>query len=523
MTRLPLLAAFFLCLFGADAFAQADPPPRFLPVRVEDALRFGNTNVMGSARFMGTGGSMTPIGVDFTSLHTNPAGIGWNRSSYAALSAGFANTATNANLRRISGSNESTSESAGSFSVPSAGLVWSGDTRSLLWPTLNFGFSFTRLADYNETINYGGQSQGSIIDAIVEDFIDLYDADFGDTGEGFRADLILDIEDRIGEGALLPFEDDRILRLDELGFYSEFNLDVNEGAEIERSGTVERSGSMNELAFGVGGNYDNKVLWGLSIGIPFMQFTENKTYQEIDRDNQLENYEDASFNESLELDGTGANFKLGAIYLPTPEARVSVSLQTPTFWTIDETYFTDLEYNYTADDEARGGNALSPVSQAVVNLRTPWQFNAGFGYLINRKGFLSADVNYTNFAGNEFSTEDFATLEEAANDDIDATLKSSINVRVGGEINIDPLQVRAGVGYRTVPTQDFRYDESESLLTYSGGVGYNAGKFFVDVAARYEGGNAFYAPYKSFDFEPQVVDTDRSRITGVITVGFRGF
>lgn len=197
-------------------------------------------------------------------------------------------------------------------------------------------------------------------------------------------------------------------------------------------------------------------------------------------------------------------------------------MQTPTFWTFDEVYFTDLTYNYVFDGEALGGNALSPLIDAPFNLRTPWQFNAGAGYLIGKKGFLSADVNYMNFAGNEFSANDFTELEEAFNADVDATLKSSLNLRVGGEVNIDPIQVRAGVGYRTIPLIDARYGEDENQLTYSGGLGYNAGKFYIDVAARYTANSTYYAPYRTFAFDGQVVDTDRSRITGVITVGYRG-
>ena len=50
----------------AGAFAQNDL----------DAFRFSQTNWEGTARFMGAGGAFGAIGGDFSSLSTNPAGIG---------------------------------------------------------------------------------------------------------------------------------------------------------------------------------------------------------------------------------------------------------------------------------------------------------------------------------------------------------------------------------------------------------------------------------------------------------------
>lgn len=512
MKRLSLLTLCLLSFLGTDLLAQGIQP-RILPARVEDALRFTNTDLMGTARFVGTGGSMTAIGVDVTTLHVNPAGIGWNRNSYATASVGFGVTSFDSQLRGNTG-NRANAESNSALGLPNLGLVYVGESRNPRFPTLNFGFSLSRLADYNETISFSGSSEGSIIDAFVEDLND----DFSDP---FRTDLIFQVDTRVGRTLLDP--DDRPILFDDLGFFSTFDFDVNQGGQIDRNGTVERSGSMNEFAAGLGGNYDNKVLWGISLGIPFLNFSEVKTYNEVDTRNEITEFEDASFEENLDISGTGANFKLGVIILPSPQARISLSMQTPTFWTLEETFFTDFTYNYSFNDQALGGNAQSALSESIVNLRSPWRFNAGLGYLVGKTGFLSADVGFVNFAGNQFSFDDFTTLDENSNEDIDATLNSSINIRVGGELNLKPIQVRAGVGYSTVPIIDPRFGEDENQLTFSGGIGYNAGKLYFDVGARFQGGSGFYAPYRSFNFDPQVVDTDRTRITGVITVGYRGF
>lgn len=499
MTRLsllPLLFLFFLC-----TSVRAQITPRTLPVRVEDALRFGLTNPMGNARFAGTGGSMTSIGVVGSTLHTNPAGIGWNRYSSAEITPGF--TFNNLDARLVNGTgNENIQENKSAFVVPSVSLIWAGDTRSINWSTFNFGISYTRMADFNETIDYEGRSEGSIIDAVVEDLND-------GVSDPFRADLAFNIPGAVQQ--------------DELGFFSDFDLESSLGGQINREGRVERTGGINEFALGFGGNYKEKVLWGFTLGIPTINFTETKTYDEVDTQDEITFFDNAGFDELLELSGSGINFKFGLIGRLTEQLRLSAAVHSPTFWTVDEVYETTFEYNYTDNGQALGGTELSPRSEAAFNLRTPWRFYVGGGYLIGRSGFISIDADYQNFAGTSFSTDDFSAVDEAANADVDASLQGSLGLRVGGELNLKPFQVRAGVGFRQNPVIDLRNDEDGQFLDLSGGLGYAKGKFFIDLAVRVEGNSSYYAPYRTFAFDGQVVETDRTRMTGLVTVGFRGF
>lgn len=499
MTRLLLTSLLFLTFLCTSVRAQVTP--RSLPVRVEDGLRFGLLSPMGSARFAGTGGSMTSIGVDGTTLHTNPAGIGWNRYSAAQISPGF--TFNNLDARLTNGvGNEGEQENKAAFIIPNASLVWAGETRSVNWSTFNFGLSFTRLADFNETIAFSGRSGGGIIDAIVEDLNDGIIDDF-----------------RSGLAQLIP----GAVQEDDLGFFSDFDLDSSQGGQIRRNGRVERTGGINELALGFGGNYLEKVLWGFTIGIPTINFTETKVYDEIDDRDEITFFDNAGFDETLELSGSGVNFKFGLIGRPTDQLRLSLAVHSPTFWTVDETYFTDFEYNFTDNGQALGGEEESILSEAAFNMQTPWRFYAGAGYLIGRSGFISIDADYANFAGTSFSSNDFATVDEAANEDVDATLGGSLALRVGGELNLKPFQVRAGVGFRQNPVIDLRNDEAAQFINLSGGVGYAKDKFFIDLAVRAEGDNSYYQPYRTFAFDGQVVETERARLTGIVTVGFRGF
>lgn len=499
MTR--FLFALLLLLFVSATDLLAQPIPRVLPARAEDAIRFSNLEPLGTARFMGTGGSMTAIGADYTTLHLNPAGIGWNRFNKAQITPGFVTAPVNATVLGNFG-NTTEKANAPTVNLPSLGLVYTQETRSVDWETFNIGVGLTRLADFNESIAFGGYSEGSFIDGVVEDLNDGIQ-------DPFRSNLIFDI--------------DNAIQSDAQGFFSDFDVEENIGGKTRKVGSVDRSGSLNEFAIGAGGNYRNKLLWGITLGIPFVNFTENRVYDEIDDRDEITFFDDAGFDETLEMTGSGVNFKLGFIYLPQPEIRISAAMHTPTFWTIDETYFTTMEYNFTDDGVAQGGTALSPLSVAAINLQTPFRFLLGAGYLVGNKGFVSVDADYANYAGNSFSFDDFATADDPTNEDIDATLGSSIGVRVGGEINLKPFQVRAGAGYRTVPQLELRNEENGGTIQASLGGGWSKGKFFVDAALRAEVYNGFYAPYRTFAFDSNVVTTDRTRLTALVTFGYRGW
>ena len=47
----------------------------------EDALRYSSTFLTGTARYTGLGGAYGAVGADFTSLSSNPAGIGLYKKS----------------------------------------------------------------------------------------------------------------------------------------------------------------------------------------------------------------------------------------------------------------------------------------------------------------------------------------------------------------------------------------------------------------------------------------------------------
>ena len=53
---------------------------------VEDAFRFSNSTINGTARILGMGGAQTALGADLSSISGNPAGLGFYRSNDYSVS-----------------------------------------------------------------------------------------------------------------------------------------------------------------------------------------------------------------------------------------------------------------------------------------------------------------------------------------------------------------------------------------------------------------------------------------------------
>ncbi len=473
------LMSFFL---GACLLAQT----------AEDALRYSYLSPTGTARFAGTAGAMTPLGVDFTTLSTNPAGIGWVRKGYVVFSPGFKLENTGATLQNGQNNSEQTTNRS-RLTLPNIGVVFPGSTRSLYWSTFSIGLGINRLADFNETISFRGNSAGSILDAFVED---ANDGIFND----FRNNLAL--------------EADAILQ-DAQGYFSDF--DSNPAGVVSRNGQIVRTGGMSEFVLGFGGNYRERLMWGFTLGIPFMKYRELRNYTEIDSDGVIDYFDDLSFEELLETDGTGVNFKLGLLLRPTQAIRLSLAVHSPTFWSMDEVYETTFTYAYTDIDtnEALGGTALSPRGEFNYNLQTPWRLLGGLGTVIGKKGFLALDVDYVNYAANKFSYDDFTTEAEAVNEEVKVLLKSALTTRLGGELNLAPFQVRAGVGLQSYPV----VGSSAQDLLFGLGAGYRKERFFVDIAYQNLARNRNFQPYGTFSVEPQDVQVTNNRHQLIISGG----
>lgn len=457
-----------------------------------DALRYSTFDPIGTARFMGAGSALGPLGADFSVLTTNPAGMALIRKSEFMISPGLYTNSVSSRLASGSGNN-TFDDTAAKFNLPNIGIVTSSrGGRSM--ETLNFAIGLNRLADFHEEFFYRGTSPGSIVQR--------FEALANTNGlDDFEAGLAFDAEALIEDN----------------GFYFSDFTDFPD-AEVERIESVTRDGRINELSFAFAGNVKNKVMWGLSVGVPFMEYEEQKSYRETDTDSNVPIFNDLTYSETLVSNGAGINLKLGVIYRLDQAVRLSMAIHTPTYYQIDETFRTSMDYDYTFDDVRQTGVADSPEGSFNYNLRTPWRFLAGAGAIFGKNGFVTGEIEYVNYEGNKFLFEGFSDIEAELNQETKDNLSDAVRIRTGAEYAIEDFRLRGGLGLQQAAIEG----DDSFYSTISVGAGIRKRAYYLDIAYRRNALATSYTPYLITGDAPQsFVDNDNVRENFVLTLGFR--
>ena len=485
-TRLLVLALAIICA-AAPFHAKSQS---FI-----DALRYSTFEPVGTARALGVGGGMGALGADFSVASTNPAGLAWYRKGELTITPGFLHSSARSTL--LSGSNNPEQrENKGNFHFGSFGLVTASDPKGPDWRSFNFAIGLNRLRNFNRSVNFQGDSQGSLIDR----FLEIANSDAGPTD--FEADL-----------AIRAFA---IYDLNQNGFYeSDFELAPN--VLVRRAQTINTTGGINELVFSFGANYKDVLMIGATLGIPFLRFTEEKSYDEADASQEVPFFDNLQYFESLSATGLGLNAKLGFIVRPNQMFRIGGAVHTPTRFRLSEDFYSELTYNYTESGIAQTGNARSPDGSFRYSLSTPWRFIGNVGVLVNKAGFLTLEAEYVSFDNAKLGFDGFPDDERIANQNISERLQPALNLRLGGEFVYEAFRFRAGVGMQ----QPGARAEEDPNFSFSAGVGVRGRSIFLDLGYRRTGFNEVYEPYLTSFAPQQIVDVRTGRDLAVLTLGFR--
>ncbi|MEL7120016.1 MAG: hypothetical protein AAFO07_11265 [Bacteroidota bacterium] len=463
---------------------------------VADALRYSRYEGGGTARFLGTGQSMSALGADMGAIGNNPAGIGMFRYSALSVTPVFDFTTTESRL--VSDDrNPLSSRTDESLYFQNLGVVFANRPYASKWKTANFGISFQRLAHFNRNFFFEGFSPGSIVNRFLEQANGSTGLDDFESGLAFDAVAIYDLDDN---GVL------------------ESDFDGSPDAVLFRRQDITTEGSIDEIQFSFGGNYDEKVIFGFAVGIPILNYTEDRIYYESDDADEVPFFDELEFADRVTTNGFGFNAKAGVIIRASQVVRIGASVQTPTFWNLDDTYISDLRYSYTDDGEAFDNTASSPEGIFEYRLRTPLRVNGRIGLVVQRSGFITGEIEMVDYSGATFRFDDFPADEADANRDISQTLDRVINIRVGGEYAYEIFRFQGGVGIHPSPL----LNDSDVDYSWGVGVGIRTKSFFGGLAFNNSIVSSRYTPYAVSDaFPTQVVENESTRSRLVLTIGFR--
>jgi len=247
-----------------------------------DALRFSELDWQGSARFMGAGKAFGAVGAEFSALNLNPAAIGLYKKSEITFT-----PLTVSVYKNTSGYNGTSILAQDvKYNIGSAGMVFAiPGISSTLWKKIQIGFGYNRIKNFNNVFNIEGRSMGSTIG---------YDYAKGAEGLDYRD---INNEDIWSDEMWLAWQ--YWLISPKQGSYTSY-IPTLAGVDMFQASSVTRRGGIDEMIFSLGTNYDDKLFLGATIGVPFINFTENRTYREVnDKADTIYNLQNFRINDKL--------------------------------------------------------------------------------------------------------------------------------------------------------------------------------------------------------------------------------
>lgn len=491
-----------------------------------DALRFSNTNPIGTARFAGVSGAMGALGGDYNAALINPAGIGVYRKADLAFSLMDVENIQTAKLQSNLAINKEIKKNKNKLYFNGFGLVFGKNPIGSNWERWNLMIGYNNTDNYRKLMQFDGLSQGTIIDRFLEKSLDP-------TKEG-TAGLNPNKLDNFESG--LAYEVGAIF--DPTPNDKEYNyihdLLPYKNYSTNKSMLLEESGKSNNLNIGFGSNYKNKLFIGMNLNLPTMEYNFTKNYVEQVGKNQVSSpFANLKFEEKLSQSGSGINSNIGIIYRPVQQLRFGISYQSPSLMTIEEKFNTALTYDYYDSKGILNSNqAKSPDGSFNYVFITPQHVTGSLAF-VSRYGFISADVNYKdltqsrfNFINSESSFED-QKYEIFLNADIKKQYKAVLKTNIGVELSLKKLRLRGGT---TISQSSYSNDDTWNR-SYSCGIGYRGNKSYIDFSIGKNSRNENYIPYLTgnsdfngdgtIDAVTPIVDTKLTSYQYMITLGFK--
>ncbi len=465
--------------------------------------------IHGTARIQGIGGTKTALGGDISSISGNPAGLGFYNSSEFSISPGY--LLIN-NTSSYLGS--SLKDDHSDFYLANAGAVFHksrSTQRSGGFKGGSFGIGTSRIANFQNNISYQGLNT-------VEDFIDYAVEDANNQG--------LDAYDNpelLPELSFLAFQTtltDRFFDVvapgDTTFFYDRNIYDIFDPNQVAfpsdefptlQQEVITTNGGHYQTNFSYGANFADRLYIGASVGINTIRLDQQRIYRESPTEADLTEF---TLIDDRLLEGTGINGTLGIILRPVNVFTLGVSYTSPTFYEMrDESYLS-----MSADFETG-----SIISQEVFflplryNLRTPGRLNGGVAFFLDKLGFITADVEWVDYGSVKLTSDEVDFTD--SNQEV-SSYGSVLNYRVGAELRIKVLRLRAGYSFQEDPLKGAN-SLNRSRQSITAGLGLRFKKIYIDASYVRSNYNNSFSPYPG----ASTALIDNTSENAVLTLGFK--
>lgn len=496
-----------------------------------DAQQITQSDFKGTARFMSMGGAFTALGGDITTMNQNPAGIGVYRSSEVGitLDIDMQSTSTPFTSNLFPNKDSQTKVNCNNF-----GYVGATRLDGAL-KTFNWGVSYNRSASFDRVYRgYVPQTSTSLTNYIAaySSGIEAADMDFGNNYDPY-------LDSNNDWLSILAYNS---FMINPIGHA---NPTGNTYTGLYQNGTVgdalfnvQEKGYVDEYDISFGGNVENTVYWGLSIGITDLNYkrwtyySENMSNALVPADADGSHLETGAAAFNLDnykfINGSGVNIKAGLIFKPINEFRLGFAVHTPTWYNLNTNYNAGVQYAYTPTNingEAIGetltnGTDWEETDNAYYEwkLNAPWRLMIGAAAVIGNRAIVSLDYQFDGYNSMSMKVPysntnwDYSFVSaDVQNDDIKTYFKNANTIRAGIEYRVTPqFSLRAGYNVQLSNVKeetergdvevftsgtDPSYSLDKTTQYITAGLGYRYKAWYIDATYVHKNRKSTYHAY----------------------------
>ena len=482
----------------------------------EDALLFSQRLPASGARSIGLAGTGIAGLGDYSDFFTNPAGLGFVKSSQIAGSLNFLSS-NNEGVASLSGfgnpiEEEFTDQGLGNF----AGIYRAPTSQG----SLVLGVAYNQTNTFGRSLFFQGQVTGGSITSVLLPFDDEFEVgeEDGVTFPIFFADL----PEIAYLGGAIEFLGENVGTTEPL-FYEA----VDPATTIQQRSDVFQEGSMNELSFGGAAEAAPGVMLGASLNISFGSYDFESFFDEIDVNNsnseedyividgatEFRGFDQVTYVEQFNSELVGVNLRAGISAEAAPGVRLGLTIESPTYYRVDEEFDTSISTFFDNGLSLSYGGQPGDIGRGSFeyDIKTPWRFGGGVGYTISGLT-LMGDIELVDWTQLELDASTDQDFFSDLNRSIRNNFKAVVNTSLGAEYRYQDLSLRIGYAMQPDPNDGLVELSDGSLLDLdtdrsyiSAGIGYSfSNKFIIDFGWMQETQDDVYLP----DFTTYVVNEE---------------
>lgn len=487
-----------------------------------DALRFSQSDIIGTAKYMSMGGAMGALGGDASAIKDNPAGLGvYSKSQVSTtFAAMLQNTASNWNNTKSVDQLFNVGFNNFSFVIAKPTKRSLEGKNGLL--NSNFSFSYNRTKDYSRNLNLLNDTSLSS----MADFIGVITAKIPKSNLEFLNGNDPFITPNNPWVSILGNKGNLITENPVSGTW-ESSLQPNE--TVAPSFDLIEKGFIDKFTLSWAGNINNILYLGATANLNNINYSAISYYAET-----FEKGGSMCLMDTIYTKGSGVNFNIGAIIKPLKFLQIGLSINTPTVYLLKDNFYSHLDYV-----RIDSGSVLSPGVQKGFKLQNPLELNASAAFIIGKKATITVDYNYSNTTGTRLKDlKNDKLAYDIENARMNEMLKDIHTLKFGAEFNFnEKLSARAGYalvtdGTKPTAVKNMRFNSKRADVEYflqnstnylSFGVGYQLNNFSFDFAFLNKSTNETYYPYSQKDivFEVYSAEVKTSNNLLVVTVGYK--